>query len=189
MCVCVCTEKPDIPNLKQGNYFPINVKSLSILLRAHARTVTTTYRVVPTMQSSFLLIFSWKANKSIGSQFWRFWFTWRNLIFFTFFMLVCFTKKKVFLEGAGRGSGVVFDGGYRAFLITTFLAFLLSLIKNRTQHNKNLRATKALVLWVTPACGIWNPVKTAYKKSEILGFGIRNKAQGIQNPKRLESRV
>ena len=44
-------------------------------------------------------------------------------------MLVCFTKKKrVFLEGEGRGVGVVFGGGYRLFLITTFPAFHLFII-------------------------------------------------------------
>ena len=98
----VCTENPDVPNLKQGKYFPINVKSLSIPLRAHARTVTTTYRVVPTMQSSNLLC--------------RFWLTLRNL---SLFFLHYLTKN----GGRGEGGWGAFGRGYGAFLITTFPAF------------------------------------------------------------------
>ena len=121
-CVCVCTENPDIPNSKQGNYFPINVKFLSIPLRAHAGTVTTL--TVSSLLCSLLyyLFLAEKENKSIGSQFWIFWFTLRNLISLPFCVFF-FSVGNVYL---------------------------------------------------------WN-IKNLLKESEILGFGIRNKAQRIQN--------
>lgn len=124
------------------------------------RNKVTIYRVVPTMQSSFLLIFSWKGEQEYRQSFWRFWFTLRNLIFFyLFYACVFYKKKKSFCcccwkEEEGRGVGVGFGGGYGAFLITTFPAFHLSTIYEQAttqQKPKGIQSTCT----VGNAC-LWN---------------------------------
>ena len=125
------------------------------------RNKVTIYRVVPTMQSSFLLIFSWKGEQEYRQS------VFKILVhpaqfdfFFTFFMRVCFTKKKhsfcccCWKEEEGRGLGVGFGGGYGAFLIKTFPAFHLSTVYEQAttqQKPKGIQSTCT----VGNAC-LWN---------------------------------
>ena len=100
-----------------------------------------------------------KENKSIDSHFEDFGSPCAIWFFFTFFMRVCFTKKKSFCcccwkEEEGRGVGVGFGGGYGAFLITTFPAFHLSTIYEQAttqQKPKGIQSTCT----VGNAC-LWN---------------------------------
>lgn len=55
--VCVCTENPDVPNSKQGNNFPINVKSLSILyVRMHVQLQPLTVSSLLWSRLSYLFL-------------------------------------------------------------------------------------------------------------------------------------
>ena len=112
------------------------------------------------MQSSFLLIFSWKEEQEYRQSVLKILVhptQFDVFLFFTFFMLVCFTKKKVFSffcwKGGGKGGWGGFGGGYGAFLIT-FPAFHLSIIYEQAttkQKPKGIQSTCT----VGNAC-LWN---------------------------------